>query len=91
MPDPQKEKELEKKLKDIQGKEAEEKAEELAKKAGRPYVDLTILPIQREALEAVEENEAKAANLAPIKRLGKRLKTAVSAPNNETTKNLIKK
>lgn len=91
MPDPQKEKELEKKLKDIQEKEAEEKAEELAKKAGLPYVDLAILPVQKEALEAVEENEAKAANLAPIRRSGKRLKAAVSNPDNEKTKNLVKK
>ncbi len=87
----QKEKELEKKLKDIQKKETERKAEELAKKVGLPYVDLTILPIQREALGAVEENEAKAANLAPIKRSGKSLKVAALNPDNEKTKNLIKK
>lgn len=91
MPEMQKEKELEKKLKEIQEKSVEEEAMERAKKAGLPYLDLTALPIQKETFDVAEEAEAKAAGLTPISKLGKNLKVAVLNPEDEKTKNLIKK
>lgn len=91
MPDAKKEQRLEEKLKEIQKKELEEKTMESAKTAGLPYVDLTALPVQREALEVIEENEARVSGLVPFYKLGKSLRVAVLNPEDEKTKSLIKK
>lgn len=91
MADFQKEKELESKLGKLREKETEEKIAGLAAKAGLPYVNLTTIPIQQEALELIEENEARGAGLAPINKIGKTLKAAVLDPRDEKTKDLIKK
>ena len=86
----QKEKELESKLGKIREKETEEKIAGLAEQAGLPYLNLTTMLIQQEALELVKEDEARAANLVPINKIGKTLKAAILNPEDEKTKNLIK-
>ncbi len=91
MVDPKMGEGLEKKLRQIQQKELEEKTMELAEKAGLPYVDLTTLTIQKETFDLIEEDEAKAANLVPLDRVGQTLRVAVLNPENERTKNLVKK
>ena len=91
MVDDQKGNKLESKLREIRDKETEERTAALADESGLPYLDLAMPLIEQEALDAVEENEARAANLVPIARLGKTLKAALSNPNDEKTKNLIKK
>ena len=89
MTDIQKEKELESKLGKIREKEAEEKIAEAAAESGLSYVNLLTLPIQQEALDAVEEKKARAAGLVPISKFGKNLKAAVLDPEKKETKNLI--
>jgi len=85
------EKELEKKLKEIQVRELEERAKELAKINNLPYLDLSKTPIDKEALFTIDENEARLANLAIISKSGKNLKIVVTDPQNKQTENLIKK
>lgn len=87
----QKEKELEKKLGEIQRKEVEQKSKESAARLNLPYLDLTTTPIQKEALNLVEEKEAVSAGLVPIEKQGNILKIAVLNPGNPKTAELIGK
>lgn len=90
MTDPQKAKRLELKLEELKKKGAEEETARLAEKTGFPYIDATALPIDQEALESIEESEARNAGFGPLKRIGKTLKAAIVNPENEATKNLIR-
>lgn len=85
------EEELEKKLREIEMRDLEEKAKDTAKANNLSYLDLTKIPIEKEALFTIEEKEAKKANLAIISKLGKNLKVGVTDPKNPETENLIKK
>lgn len=84
-----KEAELEKKLSEIQLKRTEEESVALAKKFNLPFSDLSSAPIDNNALTIIDEDTARASNLAIIYKLGNKLTVAVTDPENSTTqKNL---
>lgn len=62
--------------------EAEELAQTLSEKYKLPYVNLTVSPIDIEALRTISETEARAANIAPFNIVNKRLDLGILAPNN---------
>ncbi|MFH1608918.1 MAG: GspE/PulE family protein, partial [Patescibacteria group bacterium] len=74
---------------DIHKKEEEELVETLAKsKYGLPYIDLSRLGIDNEALRAIDEKEAREKKIAPFKLTGKNLFVAVRAPTDDLLKSI---
>lgn len=72
-------------------KSEEERATALAKKFNLGYIDLNILSLDPEIVSAIPEEESKEANLAAIYKVGKKYQIAVTDPENQETKNLLKK
>ena len=52
----------------------------ISKKYQIPYLDLSTTPINSDALRLVSEEDARAANIAIFKMVGKKLHGAVSSP-----------
>ncbi|MBI2100460.1 MAG: type II/IV secretion system protein [Candidatus Vogelbacteria bacterium] len=77
-------------LDELRAKEAEDLAKVLAQRYDLPYVDLSKLPINTDALRLVPETEARAANLAAFKITGKNLFVVVLSPNNPTAQKIIR-
>ncbi len=67
-------------LSDLYKKEEEELAQMLSNKYGIQYVDLTRLAIDTNALRLIEEDRARKAEIAPFKKVGKRIFVAMRAP-----------
>src|SRR3989344_2410781 len=78
-----------KRLDELRAKEAEELAQLLSKKYDLPYVDLSKLPINTDALRLVPETEARTANLAAFKVTGKNLFVIILSPNNPAAQKII--
>ena len=78
-----------KQLSDLHLKEAEELAEILAAKYGRPYLDLSKTPINTDALRLIPEVEARAANIALFRVKGKELYLAALSPTSDAVKEII--
>jgi len=76
----------EKKLAELHKREAESLAKVLSSKYGLPYVDLSSIPINTDALRLLPEKMAREALIASFQLTGKKLKVAVSAPNSNLTK-----
>lgn len=57
----------------------------LSQKYGVPYLDLTSISINTDALRLVPEAEARKANIAPFKLIGKKIFVAVLSPQKEET------
>lgn len=89
LPSTSKEQELNKKLREIQLQEIEEKTKSLAQSLKLPYLNLTLLPVDIDALFLVDEEEARRANIAVISKNGNNLKVSVLDPGNAETKNSI--
>src|SRR3989338_10053818 len=73
------------KLEEIRSREEESLAELLAKRYGVEYADLSLTPINADALHIVPEAEARAAKLAVYKVTGKKIGVAVISPKNDAT------
>ncbi|MDO8183623.1 MAG: GspE/PulE family protein [bacterium] len=78
-----------KQLSDLHLQEAEELAEMLAIKYHRPYLDLSKIPINTDALRMIPEAEARTANLALFRIKGKELYLATTSPTNDAVKNIV--
>jgi len=85
------EKELEGKMQDIRTQEIEDSAKQLAQKNNLPYLNLRAFPVDINAVILVPETEAHSAHLVAISKTGKRIKIAISEPENPTTQTTIKK
>jgi type IV pilus assembly protein PilB len=78
-------------LKQLYRKSEEEKAMHLARKFQLPYVDLNILPIDAETVNALPEDKARPANLAVIYKVGKKYQVAISDPEDPATQKELKR
>ncbi len=74
-----------KKLEVLRKEEEESLAHSLSKSFGVSYIDLTTAAINSDALRVVTEEQAREANLAVFDLVGKKIKIAVLAPQNEKT------
>ncbi len=73
-----------KQLDDLHKQEEEELVATLAEsKYGLPYIDLSRLGVDNEALRAISEKDARDMNVAPFKLSGKNLFIAVRAPSED--------
>ncbi len=76
-------------LNNLYRKSAEERTMQLARKYNLPYVDLNIIPIDAETVNALPEDVARAAGLAVIYRVGKKYQIAISDPTDPQTKRAL--
>ncbi|MDE2213180.1 MAG: type II/IV secretion system protein [Patescibacteria group bacterium] len=83
--------EQEKRLELLRKREAEELAEILSQKYDLPYVDLSLVAINTDALRLIAEAEARDAEVAAFGKVGKRVSIAVRSPENAKTKTAIQK
>jgi type IV pilus assembly protein PilB len=75
----------EKELREFRLKEAEDLAQMLAQKHGITYTDLSILPINTDALRLIPEKDARNANMAAFRLVGMKLHVALVAPGNKAS------
>ncbi|MFT6361346.1 MAG: type IV pilus assembly protein PilB [Candidatus Paceibacteria bacterium] len=83
-----------KKIEEIRRKEEESFVTRIAEKFGLPYIDLTGITIETDALVTIEKSEAENAQLAPFKIVGRDLYVGIKSPNLPETKkalNLLEK
>ncbi|HRH26377.1 MAG TPA: GspE/PulE family protein [Candidatus Paceibacterota bacterium] len=78
-----------KQLKELRDKDSENLAQMLAAKYGFKYADLTLTPINLEALRIVPEKIAQEAQVAPYNVVAHRLDLAVLSPNLPKTVEVI--
>jgi len=80
---------LEEKLVLVHRQEEEKRTQALAAKLNLPYLNLTIIPIQTDALQILTENEAKAGQIAVIQKSGSNLKLVLTDPQNPSAQKII--
>lgn len=85
------EEELNEKVAEVLQHEQEEKAKQLAAKLGLPYVDITAIPVDSDALLILSEEETKNGKMAIIQKNDDNLKIIVENPDFPTTQELLKK
>ncbi len=71
-------------LNELKQREAEELARLLSGKYGLPYLDLTTVAVNTDALRQIDESEARAAKVAAFRLTGRQLTLAVLAPKSDT-------
>ena len=80
---------LQEKLTQLRKQAEEKRAQQIAKQLNLPYIDLKITPIETAALGLVEEEKAKKAKLAVIKKAGKQVWLASQDPSNVLFKEIL--
>ncbi len=85
------EKDREQKLAEVRRKEEEEQTERLAQKAGAAYIDLTLVPIQRDSLSVIPQAEAERSGAVVIQKSGQNLKVGVMDPSNQETVQILER
>ena len=70
--------------------EAEDLAKLLAQKYNLPYLDLSRMTIEIDALKILPEEEARAGKMAVFQKVGQKLHVAIESPNPETTQRVLK-
>ena len=70
--------------------EAEDLAKLLSQKYGLPYLDLSRMTIDIDALKVLTEEEARLGKLAVFQKTGRKLQVAVESPNPETTQRILR-
>jgi len=68
----------------LQKKEEEDLARLLADKYKTPYIDLSRISVDLDALHLVPEEQARAAGIAVIRATGKKLQVAVKNPDRKS-------
>ncbi len=84
-----KEQELEKKLKDIKVKEAEEEYKSLASSLSLPFSNLKGIPIDSDSLNILDEDTARKSNVAVLYKASSKLFVAIIKPEDTETKKTL--
>jgi type IV pilus assembly protein PilB len=77
------------KLDELRNAEEEDLAKTLASKYSLPYIDLSISPMNIDALRTIKEDAARKAEVAPFNIVDKRVSVAIFSPNNAATKEAV--
>jgi len=77
------------KINDLLKREEEELVQFLSAKYGIEYVDLTVVPVNTDALRLIEEDLAREAKIAAYALVDKKVKVAVRNPDDEKNKAVI--
>lgn len=78
-----------KRIGDLRKQEEEELTSAMSTKFGLPYLDLTVTPINIDALRVITEAETREAQIAVFSEINKELSVGVLSPNNPLTKQAI--
>ncbi len=78
-----------KKIEDLRKKEAEDLAQLLSGRYNIPYIDLSRISIENDALKLVPEEKARKAGMAAFAKTGHKLDIAVLSPKNERLKEIF--
>ena len=70
--------------------EAEDLAKILAQKYNLPYLDLSRMTIDIDALKILAEEEARGGKLAVFQKAGQKLQVAIESPNPEATQKALR-
>ena len=76
-------------IKELRAKEEEDFAEIIAAKVGLPYMDLSKIAINTDALGIIHETDARKASLACFRATGKLLDIAVASPESPEVRVII--
>jgi type IV pilus assembly protein PilB len=76
-------------ISDIRTQEEESLTQHIAEDIGVPYVDLTGLTINSDALRLIEEDKARKAEMAAFAMVAKKLDIAVKSPTNQDTLEIV--
>lgn len=76
-------------INELRAKEAEELAQVLADKYNLPYIDLTRISVNTDALRLIDEEQAKKANAVAFSFTGETINVAIVSPNNPEVKNIV--
>ncbi|KND51549.1 MAG: competence protein ComGA [Parcubacteria bacterium C7867-007] len=77
------------KLKSLREQEEEDLARLLSDKYGIPYTDLTLIPVNADALRVISEVDAKAAQAVAFEKNGKHLSVALRSTEPDATRLLL--
>lgn len=77
-------------LETMRKSEAEDLAKLLAQKYNLPYLDLSRMTIDIDALKILPEEEARAGKLTVFQKTGQKLQVAIESPNPETTQRTLR-
>ncbi|MCX6731556.1 MAG: GspE/PulE family protein [Candidatus Parcubacteria bacterium] len=77
-------------IKEMHERESEDLAKILALKYKLPYLDLSTITIDLDALKLIPEEKAQEGKIAVFQKTGQKLQIAIQSPNPELTGNLIK-
>ena len=83
------EEKLEQKLTEVHHQEEETRAQILAAQFGLPYVNLTAIPIDSDALFLISEKDAREGQIVALHRADKELKVALADPVNKTAQKIL--
>lgn len=75
---------------DLRKEEEEELVKVLSDKYGLPYIDLRAIAPEPDALRVIKEEDAREANLAPFKLVGKKLYVAVLSIQNKKAEEILR-
>jgi type II secretory ATPase GspE/PulE/Tfp pilus assembly ATPase PilB-like protein len=78
-------------LDELRKREEEDVVKILAAKYGYGYLDLSSIKINSDALRIINEEEARAANIAIFDMVSKKLQVAITSPNNDKTISIIER
>jgi len=78
-----------KQVEELHLREAEELAQVLAQKYGYPYLDLSVISINTDALRVIPEAKARAARVAAFKLTGKNIYLAAMSPTSPQVKEIV--
>ena len=76
---------------ELRDKEEEDLAQIMSSKYSIPYLDLTVTPINVDALRALSETESREAQVGVFNEIDKKLSVGVLSPNNPKTIEVIEK
>ena len=77
------------KIAELRKREEEEFLQVMSGKYGIPYIDLTPMPIETNAMETLKESESREALVGPFQLSGKNLKVVVFSPIESKTKEVL--
>lgn len=77
------------KIEDLREQEEESLSQIMATKYNLPYIDLSVTPINIDALRIIKETEAREAEVAAFNAVNKKISLAILSPNKDKTQALI--
>lgn len=76
-------------IKEVNREFREREIQQKARELGIPYIDLSILPINDDMLRIISEEESKENNIIAFFQVGKKLRVALTDPDNPSTQSVL--